>query len=82
MPGLLTENWYGMVAPAKTPAPVVATLNKAAVEAMKDPAVVGKLATQGATLIGDSPDEFRDYIASETKKWAEVIKDAGVKTEK
>jgi len=82
MPGLLTENWYGMVAPAKTPAPVVATLNKAAVEAMKDTAVVGKLATQGATLIGDSPDEFRDYIAGEAKKWAQVIKDAGVKTEK
>ena len=78
MPGLLTENWYGMVAPAHTPREVVQILNKAAVEAMKDPAVVAKLASQGATLVGDRPHEFRAYIDSETKKWAMVIKDAGV----
>jgi tripartite-type tricarboxylate transporter receptor subunit TctC len=82
MPGLLTENWYGMVAPAKTPPAVIAALNKAAVEAMKDPAVVEKLASQGAILVGDTPDAFRAFIASETKKWAQVIKDAGVHTEK
>jgi len=82
MPGLITENWYGMVAPAKTPPQVVAALNKAAVEAMKDPAVVAKLSSQGATLVGGTPDEFRAYIGSETKKWAKVIKDAGVQTTK
>src|SRR6185503_15190047 len=82
MPNLLTENWYGMVAPARTPPDVIAALNKAAVEAMKDPTVKDKLASQGAILIGNSPDEFRAYIDSETKKWAKVIKDAGVHTEK
>jgi tripartite-type tricarboxylate transporter receptor subunit TctC len=82
MPDLQTENWYGMVAPAKTPPQIVAVLNKAAVEAMKDPTVVEKLASQGAILVGDSPEHFRDYIASETKKWAKVIADAGVQTEK
>ena len=82
MPDLITENWYGMIAPAKTPPQVVAALNKAAVAAMKDPAVIEKLASQGATLVGDTPDEFRAYIASETKKWAKVIKDAGVQTTK
>src|SRR5262245_35181331 len=82
MAHLQTENWYGMVAPAKTPAPIVAILNKAAVEAMKDPTVVEKLASQGAILVGDTPEHFRDYIDSETKKWAKVIADAGVQTEK
>ena len=82
MPDLQTENWYGMVAPAKTPPQVVAALNKAAVEAMKDPTVVEKLSSQGAILVGDTPEHFRAYIASETKKWAKVIKDAGVQTEK
>jgi tripartite-type tricarboxylate transporter receptor subunit TctC len=82
MPNLLTENWYGMVAPAKTPPQVVAALNKAAVEAMKDPAVIDKLASQGAILVGGTPDELRAYIDSETKKWAKVIKDAGVQTTK
>jgi tripartite-type tricarboxylate transporter receptor subunit TctC len=81
-PTLLTENWYGMVAPAGTPKDVVATLNKAAVEAMKDPAVVSKLASLGAILVGNSPDEFRTFIASEKAKWAKVIKDAGVPTQK
>ena len=82
MPNLLTENWYGMVAPAKTPPNVVAALNKAAVEAMKDPAVVEKLSSQGAILAGDSPEHFAAFIDSETKKWAKVIKDAGVQTTK
>ena len=82
MPNLLTENWYGMVAPAKTPANVVAALNKAAVEAMKDPAVIEKLSSQGAILGGDSPEHFAAFIDSETKKWAKVIKDAGVQTTK
>jgi tripartite-type tricarboxylate transporter receptor subunit TctC len=82
MANLQTENWYGMVAPAKTPPQIVAILNKAAVEAMKDPAVIEKLSSQGAILVGDSPEHFRDYIDSETKKWAKVIADAGVHTEK
>jgi len=82
MPSLLTENWYGMVAPAGTPQDVIAALNKAAVAAMKDPAVVEKLSSQGAILVGDTPDEFRAFIASETAKWAKVIKDAGVPTQK
>jgi tripartite-type tricarboxylate transporter receptor subunit TctC len=82
MPGLLTENWYGMVAPAGTPADVVAVLNKATVQAMKDPDVVAKLSSQGAELQGQTPEQFRAFIDSEIKKWAKVIKDAGVPVQK
>ena len=82
MPDLLTENWYGMVAPAHTPPKIVAILNKAAVEAIKDSEVKEKLASQGATLVGDKPEQFAAYIDSETKKWAMVIKEAGVPTTK
>jgi tripartite-type tricarboxylate transporter receptor subunit TctC len=82
MPALKIENWYGMVAPAGTPAAIVAILNKTAVEAMRDPQVKEKLASQGATLIGDSPEHFHDFIGSEIEKWAGVIKDAGLATEK
>jgi tripartite-type tricarboxylate transporter receptor subunit TctC len=82
MPDLLTENWYGMVAPAKTPPAVIAVLNKAANEAMKDPTVKDKLGKVGASLPGGSPQAFHDYIDKETKKWAKVIKDAGVPTKK
>jgi tripartite-type tricarboxylate transporter receptor subunit TctC len=80
MPDLLIENWYGMVAPAKTPEKIVATLNRIANEAMADPGVKQKLADQGLTLAGDTPEHFRGFIDAETKKWAKVIKDAGVET--
>jgi tripartite-type tricarboxylate transporter receptor subunit TctC len=82
MPDVLAENWYGMLAPAGTPPAIVARLNAIATEAMRDPAVKEKLAIQGAELVGDSPEHFRAFIESETAKWAKVIKDAGVPTEK
>jgi tripartite-type tricarboxylate transporter receptor subunit TctC len=78
LPGLLAENWYGMVAPAHTPAQVVDALNQAARTAMQDQAVAAKLLSQGATLAGDTPDELRAFIAGETAKWAKVINDAGI----
>jgi tripartite-type tricarboxylate transporter receptor subunit TctC len=82
MPNLKIENWYGMVAPAGTPPAIVAALNRITTEAMRDPAVKEKLASQGAELVGDTPEHFRDFIAAEAVKWAKVIKDAGVATEK
>ena len=82
MPDLLIENWYGMIAPAGTPEKIVATLNRVANEAMNDPSVKAKLAEQGLTVAGDTPEQFRDFIDSETKKWARVIKDAGVPVDK
>src|ERR1700730_9016561 len=82
MPDLRVDNWYGMVAPAGTPPAIVATLNRIATEAMRDPAVKDKLASQGAELIGDTPEHFRGFIDAEIRKWAGVIKDAGVATEK
>ena len=50
MPDILIENWYGMVAPAKTPTNIVAALNRIANEAMADPSVKEKLADQGLTV--------------------------------
>ena len=78
MPDILIENWYGMVAPAKTPNNIIAALNRIANEAMADPSVKEKLADQGLIVAGDTPEHFRGYIEAETKKWARVIKDAGV----
>jgi tripartite-type tricarboxylate transporter receptor subunit TctC len=82
MPDLLIQNWYGMIAPAATPPAVVATLNRVANEAMADPSVKEKMADQGLTLAGDTPEHFRRFIDTETRKWADVIKEAGVETNK
>jgi tripartite-type tricarboxylate transporter receptor subunit TctC len=82
MPDLLIENWYGMIAPGKTPPAIVAALNRIANEAMADPSVKQKLADQGLTLAGDTPEHFRGFIEAETRKWAKVMKEAGVAIEK
>jgi tripartite-type tricarboxylate transporter receptor subunit TctC len=82
MPDLLIENWYGMIAPAGTPEKIVAEINRVANAAMNDPDIKQKLADQGLTVAGDTPEQFRDFIDSETKKWAKVMKDAGVPIEK
>ena len=82
MPDLLIENWYGMIAPAKTPEAIVAALNRIANEAMADPSVNQKLADQGLTVAGDTPEHFRGFIEAEARKWAKVIKDAGLETTK
>jgi tripartite-type tricarboxylate transporter receptor subunit TctC len=81
-PALRIENWYGMVAPKGTPDAIIATLNRVARAAMADATVKEKLAAQGAALAGDSPEHFRDFIGAEIKRWAGVIKDAGVETAK
>ncbi len=78
-PEILTENWYGMVAPAATPKAIIAKLNRIAVEAMRSPEVRDKLASQGAILIGDTPEEFAAYLKGEIAKWAGVVKAAGIK---
>jgi tripartite-type tricarboxylate transporter receptor subunit TctC len=82
MPDLLIENWYGMIAPGGTPEKIVATLNRLANEAMADAGVKQKLADQGLTVAGDTPEQFREFIDAETRKWADVIKSAGVETTK
>jgi tripartite-type tricarboxylate transporter receptor subunit TctC len=82
MPDILAENWYGMVAPAGTAPAIVEALNRITTEAMADPAVNEKLAEQGLTLVPQTPEQFRAFIASETVKWAKVIRDAGVPTTK
>ncbi len=80
-PQIEAENWYGMVAPLGTPAPVLAKLHQAAVDAMRTPDVREKLADQGASLVANTPEEFSAYIKSEIEKWAKVVQAAGIKPE-
>lgn len=80
MPDILIENWYGMVAPGGTPEKIIKELNRIANEAMADPGVKAKLEDQGLTVAGDTPAHFRSFMEGESKKWAKVIKDAGLAT--
>src|SRR5690348_15439853 len=74
MPDLLIENWYGMIGPAGLPRDVLDKINRVAVEAMSDPSVKDKLGDQGLTLVPQTPDEFRAFIAKDAIRWANVVK--------
>ena len=78
-PQIEADNWYGMVAPARTPGAIIAKLNAAAVAALKTQEVRDKLGSQGAILVGDSPEAFAAYLRSEIAKWAKVAQAAGIK---
>jgi tripartite-type tricarboxylate transporter receptor subunit TctC len=81
VPGYEASTWYGLLAPARTPAAAVARLHQATVKILADAALRGKLADQGFEPVGDSPEEFGAYIKSEIAKWGNVIRDAGIRPE-
>lgn len=77
VPGYEATSWFGMFAPANTPAPVVARLNAALLKVLADPEVKKKLAEQGAEPHGEKPEQFAEFIRLETAKWSKVVKDSG-----
>ncbi|HEX3171685.1 MAG TPA: tripartite tricarboxylate transporter substrate binding protein [Burkholderiales bacterium] len=70
--------WMGIVAPAGTPPAIIAQLNRQIAALLQSPDIRERLAVQGLEAASKSPAEFRTYIASEVRKWAVVIKQAGV----
>jgi tripartite-type tricarboxylate transporter receptor subunit TctC len=79
--GYDSTGWFGLVAPAGTPAPIVARLNAEVSAALNDPDIKSRMRNLGVEPAASSVDEFDAYIKSETQKWAKVIKSAGTKIE-
>ena len=77
-PGFHTDTWYGVLAPAHTPAAVVQKINRDIARVLENPEVRTMLEQQGAQPAGSSPEEFGAFIRAEIAKWAKVIKSAGV----
>jgi tripartite-type tricarboxylate transporter receptor subunit TctC len=78
-PGFEVTGWYGLLAPASTPATIVRKLHQETVKALAKPNLGAKLADLGLEGIGNSPDEFAMVIKSEIPKWAKVITEMGIK---
>jgi tripartite-type tricarboxylate transporter receptor subunit TctC len=72
-PDLLVGIWYGFVAPSATSKNVIETLNKAIVDALRDPSVADRLEGIGLTVIADKPDEFGDFIAKESARMESIV---------
>jgi tripartite-type tricarboxylate transporter receptor subunit TctC len=73
------DAWNGMIAPAKTPEPILATVRAAVVEALASPAIRDKFAAQIMEPIPTSPEEFRARIESDIARWKPVIESANIK---
>ena len=73
--------WFGVLAPAGTPRPVVAILHKEMASTLKLPEVKERFSKLGAEPVGNAPEEFDALIKSEIAKWAKVVKEAGLKVD-
>jgi len=81
VPGYESGSWMGMLAPAKTPAKIIARLNAAAVKVVHSPETYARLEALGAVPVGNSPAEFGARIRREWEQSAQVVKTAGVRIE-
>ena len=75
--GFEAVTWFGVLAPANTPAAIVAQLNKAINQALKQPDVADKLQSEGGEILGGSPEQFSALLRSEVPRWAKIVKESG-----
>ena len=75
--GFEASSWFGLLAPAGTPADVVSRIQQEVKKSLGTPAVKDKLLAQGAVPGGDTPQQFTDFINAEHRKWAQVVKASG-----
>jgi tripartite-type tricarboxylate transporter receptor subunit TctC len=80
-PGFETSQWYGLIAPAKVPQPIIDKLSAEAHKAATSRDLIDKFAPDGTVAVGGTPAEFDAYIKKEAARWAEVVKQAGVKAD-
>jgi tripartite-type tricarboxylate transporter receptor subunit TctC len=76
IPGYNAGVWYGILAPAKTPQPIIDKLNHEIVALLHTPEFQAKLKAQGAQVIGDTPAEFAQFLRTDAARWSKVIHDA------
>jgi tripartite-type tricarboxylate transporter receptor subunit TctC len=79
--GVEVTLWYGLLAPAATPADIVEKLAGAVARAAKDPGTREQLRKQGADPVGNTPAEFNAYLKQEQARWSEVVRVSGAKVE-
>lgn len=77
----VADQWAGVLAPARTPTDIVATLNAGIFTAMNDPDMRAKLAQAGVVPAPNSPEEFSQYLKDEYARWGRIIREKGIKSE-
>ena len=77
--GVVVTNWYGVLAPAGTPKPVVEKLSREIAQVMRQPEMAKRLVADGSEAVGSTPQEFRQHLVDERDKWTRVIRQAGIR---
>ena len=81
LPNYEATSWFGIVIPAKTPPDIAAKISETVIKAVRSPAVREQLSAIGAEPIGNTNEQFGDYIKKEIAKWTKVVKDSGAKVD-
>ena len=79
VPGFSALAWWGFIGPAKLPPTMVKRMVEELQKALKDPAVRDKLSQQGMEIAGGGPDEAERFLRGEMTRWAQVVKDNGIR---
>jgi tripartite-type tricarboxylate transporter receptor subunit TctC len=79
LPGFEVVGWYGIIAPAKLPAPILARLHSEIVKILNQPDMRERILSDGSEPVGNSPEEFSRYMHADLLKWARLVKETGAK---
>jgi len=79
VPGFSVVGWYGVLGPAKLPAPIVALLHDEFVRILNQPEVRDRIVADGSEPAGTTPEEFRAFLVADVAKWAKLVKESGAK---
>ena len=81
LPGFEVVGWYGVAGPAKLPKPLVAKIHDAVVSLVKSPEFIKTMRDNGSEAVSSTPEAFRQFMLADMKKWADVVKRAGIKAQ-
>lgn len=79
LPDFVSQTWYALLAPARTPQPIVAQLSAAVTQLLAKGEFQSTLAASAIVPLGGTPQELRDHLVSEMKKWGDVVRKAGLR---
>jgi tripartite-type tricarboxylate transporter receptor subunit TctC len=79
LPGYSVVGWYGVLAPAKLPAPILARLHEEFVRILNTPEVRERIVSDGSEPAGTTPEQFRAFLAADVAKWSKLVKESGAK---
>lgn len=81
LPGYEVNSWFGLLAPAGTPAPIVTRIRQVVADALRDPALRGQVEALGAIPVANTPEAYAAVIRADTDKWRQIIRDAGIQAQ-